>query len=54
MKRSITILVILAGIIFNAVKVRCPKCRCPLTPYGRRLPERCPQCGQPLEDGEEE
>ena len=46
--------VILAGIIFNAVKVRCPKCRCPLTSYGRRLPERCPQCGQPLEDVEEE
>ena len=51
--------VILAGIIFNAVKVRCPKCRCPkcrcpLPSYGRRLPERCPQCGQPLEDGEEE
>lgn len=44
--------VILAGSIFNAVKVRCPACGHSLA-GSRPLPDACPACGQPLREEEE-
>ena len=42
--------VVVAGCVFQVVKLRCPKCGCRLAGYTRVLPKHCPECGASLEE----
>lgn len=43
----------LAGVVFNVLKIRCPKCGCFLAVHAKVFPDHCPKCGAKLEQDEQ-
>ena len=47
------VVLFLAGVVFNVLKVRCPECGCYLAFQVKRMPEYCPKCGAKLDEDEQ-
>ena len=47
------VVLFLAGVVFNILKVRCPECGCYLAFHGKVFPDCCPRCGAMLVEDEQ-